>query len=170
MALGGFLFLNVHPYLLDYFSLCRGYGLSLAFVLGAAHFYMSFLLKRCRPENDGTRDLAISFVLAAFSVMANFTLLNFYLALLFWMAVLLTIQNVRKKGLSPSAAQDRPPLFKVKTSQTAKILFSVFGLGAVFFNIQMIFRDVRLSPTFSWASLSELIPPLVQYPGINSLP
>ena len=148
MALGGFLFLNVQPYLLDFFSLCRGYGLSLAFMLGAAHFYLSFLRKRCGPKENGTRDLAFSFALAAFSVMANFTLLNFYLALLIWTVVFLTIQNVRENGSSHLAAQDQLPLSRVKTSETAKILFSIFGLGAVFFNIQMIFLDVRLSPTF----------------------
>ena len=148
MAVGGFLFLNAHPYLLDYFSLCRGYGLSLAFVLGAAHFYISFLLKRCRHEENGMRDLAFALGMAALSVMANFTLLNFYLPLLAWTVVLLAIQNAREKRPIPPPAQDDFPFLKGKASKTTKIFFSLLGLGAVFFNIQMVFLDARVSPSF----------------------
>src|SRR6185436_12641938 len=34
IAFAGFLLLNLNPYVLDYFSLSRGYGLSLGFLMG----------------------------------------------------------------------------------------------------------------------------------------
>jgi len=70
-----------NPYLLDFFSLARGYGLSLGFMLGSLYY--------CLKAEDSTtpfkslmQHLFASMTLATLGLMANFNLLNFYLSLL----------------------------------------------------------------------------------------
>ncbi len=53
MAVGGFLLLNLNVYVLDFFSLCRGYGLSLDFLMASLFFYVSFLEKRLKNRSTG---------------------------------------------------------------------------------------------------------------------
>ena len=71
IAVAGFLLLNLNPYVLDYFALSRGYGLSLGLLAGALFFLLD-------------RRLSPSLALAGAAVMANFSLLNVYPAL--WLA------------------------------------------------------------------------------------
>lgn len=68
IALGAFLLLNLNPYVLDYFALSRGYGLSLGLTAGAIFFLLE-------------HRLGWSLAFACAGVMANFALLNLYLAL-----------------------------------------------------------------------------------------
>lgn len=68
-----FLLLNVHPYLLDFFSLARGYGLALAGCM-AAVFYLVNFLKTGRIPNAFYALLA-----ASLAVLANFNVLPFYI-------------------------------------------------------------------------------------------
>lgn len=69
-----FVILTCNPYLLDFFAICRGYGLSIAFMLMSIYYLINhFTSKR---QNS----LAL-FNLAAFlAFMSNFSLLNFYLS------------------------------------------------------------------------------------------
>jgi hypothetical protein len=70
-----FLILALNPYLLDFFSIARGYGISIAF-LTAAVFYLHQTL-----YDGGTKAntlLCISF--SVLSVLANFTLIYFFFA------------------------------------------------------------------------------------------
>ena len=80
IATTGMLLLNLNPYVLDFFSLSRGYGLSLGFLMGAV-FYLLRLLDelsaRPGPLRDASRVLA--FALAA--VLSNFALLNVWLSI-----------------------------------------------------------------------------------------
>ncbi len=63
------------PYLLDFFSLARGYGMANALSLGAMVSMLVYF-------QDGQKKyIAISFLFAAFAVYANFTWLNVYLGL-----------------------------------------------------------------------------------------
>jgi hypothetical protein len=68
IALGAFLLLHLNPYVLDYFALSRGYGLSLGLMAGAIFFLLE-------------HRLGWSLAFACVGVMANFALLNVYLAL-----------------------------------------------------------------------------------------
>jgi len=44
VAVAGLLLLNLNPYVLDFFALSRGYGLSLGFLMGALFFLFRFLI------------------------------------------------------------------------------------------------------------------------------
>src|SRR5262249_14095880 len=43
VATAGFLLLNLNPYVLDFFTLSRGYGLSLGFLMGSLFYLFKFL-------------------------------------------------------------------------------------------------------------------------------
>ena len=70
-----FLLLLLNPFILDFFSLARGYGLSLAMMMGSIYFLLKIF--------DNHKSLIDNYLFALFSiyaVIANFTLLIFYLA------------------------------------------------------------------------------------------
>lgn len=72
-----FILLVFNPFLLDFFSLARGYGLSFAFLLGAVYF----LLKYRRDIKLGYAFLSL--ILAGVSVLSSFTMIYFFVAVLF---------------------------------------------------------------------------------------
>lgn len=74
-SVGAFLLLNAHPYLLDFFSLARGYGLSFAGLSAALYFLYRF------TESRKTGFLAGSLLGGTCAALANFTLLNVFLPL-----------------------------------------------------------------------------------------
>ena len=80
IAIAAFLLLNVNPYLLDYFALSRGYGLSLGLLSGAIFFLLE-LVGDPEPGLPPNRHLPRALALATAAVMANFSLLNVYLAI-----------------------------------------------------------------------------------------
>lgn len=70
-----FLLLLLNPFILDFFSLARGYGLSLAMMVASIYFLLKIL--------DNHKSLIDNYLFTLFSiyaVIANFTLLIFYLA------------------------------------------------------------------------------------------
>lgn len=69
-----FLLLITNPFILDFFGLARGYGLSLAFVTTAVHFQLKYF----RQPRFRTAIMAV--VLAALAVLSNFTALYFFMA------------------------------------------------------------------------------------------
>jgi hypothetical protein len=88
VATAGLLLLSLNPYLLDFFALSRGYGLSLGLMMGALYF----LLREELPR---------TFVFATAAVLANFSMLNVYIAL-----ALLTLAQ-RGRGTATVAQQPR---------------------------------------------------------------
>ena len=76
LALGGFLATAANPLLLEYFSLARGYGLALGFVVPGLYF-----LARSVEEGRGAgRREVTAFVLLALGAVASFTTLVVFLA------------------------------------------------------------------------------------------
>jgi hypothetical protein len=75
LILPGFVLLNFNPYLLDYFSLARGYGLASGFMAASLLFMFKYL------KNQKIRDISFCFFFATLSIFANLSWLNFYLAL-----------------------------------------------------------------------------------------
>jgi hypothetical protein len=138
MAVGGFLLFNLNVYVLDFFSLCRGYGLSLDFLMASLFFYVSFLEKRSQNRSTGRREFSLAFLLAAFSVLANITMLNVYLSLAVLTLVLSTVWN-RAADKHPAMLFSSPKLGWQK-----KALLSLLGLAAVLFNCLMIPQDPGL--------------------------
>lgn len=74
-VLGGFILLNLNPFLFDFWALCRGYGLSIAFILAAVYHFFIYI------SYHKNHHLFISFLFAALSVYSNMATLNAYLAL-----------------------------------------------------------------------------------------
>lgn len=72
-AIAAFILINLHPYLLDFFSLARGYGLSLGCMMTSLYFLLDVL-----NEGVNLRKVALSFCFAALAVSASFVLLNFF--------------------------------------------------------------------------------------------
>ena len=70
-----FLLLLLNPFLLDFFSLARGYGLSLAFVLISLYFTLEFTKKYSVSSIFG------SLGFGALAVLSNFSTLNYWLSI-----------------------------------------------------------------------------------------
>lgn len=73
-----FLLLAANPYLLQYFSLARGYGLSIALMTAALWQGLRYI-----SEGQHLRTLLAAVLLAAGAVLANLTLLHFFLPFVF---------------------------------------------------------------------------------------
>lgn len=76
--LGAYLLLNLNPFMLDFFSLARGYGLSWGFLVLSLYFFKRFV------EGHGHKflNVLLCFIVAALSVLASFPTVDFYLAIL----------------------------------------------------------------------------------------
>lgn len=76
ISLAAFLVVNLNPYLLDFFSLSRGYGLSLGLMMVSVYYLYVFVV------DDGGKKAAVwSLLTAVLAVFANFVLLNYLLVL-----------------------------------------------------------------------------------------
>jgi hypothetical protein len=90
LAVFGFLIINLNPYMIDFFSLARGYGLSIGLMIASIYYLFVFI------EKDGSKkNSTIAMFFAAFAVLANFVLLN-YFVVLFGSIVLLNIYFLKK--------------------------------------------------------------------------
>jgi uncharacterized membrane protein len=74
-----FILLNINPFLLDYFSLSRGYGLSVACLSASLYFLVKDL--NFSEVNGTDRDRFSSILWGALAVLANLSTLHYYLAL-----------------------------------------------------------------------------------------
>ncbi len=72
-----FLLLLLNPFVLDFFGLARGYGLSLGFLMGSFYYFITYFSVKLPIK------LILSFIFGAVAVLCNFSLLNYFLVLLF---------------------------------------------------------------------------------------
>ncbi len=72
---------TLQPYLLDFFSVTRGYGLSITFETISLYYFFNTLITKSQ------KGLFYTAIFGALGVYANFTLLNFYLPLIFLLAI-----------------------------------------------------------------------------------
>ncbi|NUO03460.1 MAG: hypothetical protein HUU01_22840 [Saprospiraceae bacterium] len=85
-ALLGAILMVVNPFLLDFFSIARGYGLSLGFMAASLYFF----LRRDLSEHTGNSfllDFTVAMFFAFLVLLSNLSAINFYLALLAVFAV-----------------------------------------------------------------------------------
>ncbi len=76
LTITAFILINFNPYLLEFFSLARGYGMSMALLMGSLYYVYLYLLK------DEKRSFMLKgFAMAALAVTANYGLLNYFLVL-----------------------------------------------------------------------------------------
>jgi hypothetical protein len=69
-----FVLITINLYLFDFFSLARGYGLSIAFMLMSVYHLIQYVKGRM------SRDLVLFNLGALLATMSNFSLLNYYIA------------------------------------------------------------------------------------------
>jgi hypothetical protein len=70
-----FLLLNVNPYLLEFFSLARGYGLALGFMMCSICFCLHFF------ERRGRFDVFFSSLFGGLAVLSSFSFVSYYVAM-----------------------------------------------------------------------------------------
>ena len=143
IAVCGYLLLSLNPYVLDFFSLCRGYGLSLAFLMASLFFFFCFLDNAVKNKPDRHRLLNLSLAAAALAVLSNFSLLNVYVGLAVMAFVFFAVWN----------RQDRRPLLPLAAPShnrpgKKKFFLPVLVLLAVLFNLLVICQDLTLAQKF----------------------
>jgi hypothetical protein len=88
---GMVILVTMQPFLFDFFSVARGYGLSLGF-LSLSLYYLVLYVK-----NRRLNQMILSLVFAAIGVVANFTLLNYYIPLVLVSGIYLLIDGKKSK-------------------------------------------------------------------------
>jgi hypothetical protein len=102
VALAGFLLLTLNPYVLDFFSLGRGYGLALGFEMAALYFFLGFLDSTRGERGENERILEAALLTAWAAALANISFLNVLMSL--WVFVLLFFWIRRWLSRRPQAA------------------------------------------------------------------
>ena len=143
VAVCGYLLLSSNPYVLDFFSLCRGYGLSLGFLMASLFFFFSFLDDSVKCSPNRYRRLNFSLAAAGLAVLSNFSLLNVYLSLAVMALAFFAVWNRRDEpqALPPAVLNPRP-------RRNKKFFLLVLVLLAVLFNLLVICQDLTLAQKF----------------------
>ena len=137
IAAAGLLLLNLNPYVLDFFGLSRGYGLSLGFLMGAM-FFLFRLLDRVQARQDASHDASGTFAFALAGVMSNFALLNVWLVVVVLMLFAFVLQHV---ALAKTPVQDRA-VSAVSGSWRSRVVLAVMATA---FAALVFSQDSRLS-------------------------
>lgn len=85
----GLLLFVLNPYFFDFFSLARGYAMSTALMMASIFYFFEFV------KNGDNKNLILTLSIAVISVLANFTILNYYMPLLLFIAVASLISNYK---------------------------------------------------------------------------
>ncbi len=135
IAIGGFLLLNFNPYVLDFFALSRGYGLSLGLLMGTLSFFLRVVDPPTKPRQS--RDLTCALVFATAAVMANFALLNVYLSIVVIVTITLAmIGRAAADALADSARDDR---------RWSGVPYAAWFVAAAMFILLVFSQDAGLS-------------------------
>ena len=135
IVLCGYLLLSLNPFVLDYFSLCRGYGLSLGFLMASLFFFFSSLDKTIGNKPDADRHLQFSLTALCLGILANFSLLNVYLGLVVFAFGFFAVVNGKDKHGPSSAGPGQ------RQGKNKKFLWPILVLAAVVFNLLVISQD-----------------------------
>lgn len=117
-ALAAFLALTLNPFVLDFFSLARGYGISLALMMGAVYQLTVYI----KEDPAVKRGLKIQFFLL-FAILANLTMLHLFAAV----TLILLIDQFYKKENSSR-----------KTDLIKLLILPVLLLAVLFFYLQKL--------------------------------
>jgi hypothetical protein len=146
-AVGAFLVLNVNPYMIDFFSMARGYGLSLGLMMGSIYFFYLFHFNENRSRNA-----FISVLFASLAVFANFVLLNYFVVL----TGVLVVLSFYFASPGPADKRERIPaairMIAMPLLLAAIVFFIVIpiatglkGAGALFFGGEQNFWSDTIS-------------------------
>lgn len=89
----GFLFLNLNPYLLDFFSLARGYALSIAFMVMSVYYFIEFTKK------ESLKYIFTCLFTALLATLANFSMITFTVAVIFLFECFMIIKRYKPTQL-----------------------------------------------------------------------
>lgn len=76
LVISAFIIVNINPYLLDFFSLARGYGLSVGLMMVSIYYFY-----RLHTSDRKNINAFLSILFACFAALANFVLLNYCIVL-----------------------------------------------------------------------------------------
>jgi hypothetical protein len=125
LAVASFVLINFNPYLLDFFSLSRGYGMSIALMTGSVYFLYRFIHSRSAKHASGV------IIFATLATLANFVLLNF-MVVIFGMLFLLCLKEKRMKNFI--GAMILPlVIMVVSLSFIIPVIFHLKAAGALFY-------------------------------------
>ena len=82
LVIAAYLSLNLNPFLLEFFSLARGYGLSMGFMTAGLWMFLMHLEKQTDQQKKPIQFLYGAFICAALAVLSNFMMTYFYVGLL----------------------------------------------------------------------------------------
>lgn len=131
-AVASFLVINLNPYLLDFFSLSRGYGLSVGFIMTAIYYLQMFILKEYK-----TKHAVLVMVFASLACFANFVALNFLVAVygllvVMWFVKVRLKNNVQQVSVLKSAAMPTV-IFLLTLLIAVPITLKLKEAGALFY-------------------------------------
>ncbi len=89
----GFIILNCNPYLLDFFSLARGYALSIALMIVSLYAFILYL----KYNKYGA--LVLSLLIALLGILANFSLMSYTAALIIVYELVFIIQKEKIRSI-----------------------------------------------------------------------
>jgi hypothetical protein len=95
VAASGFVILNANPYILEFFSLCRGYGLSLGLLMPALYYFLRFMDETRGGSLLAGRSLSAALIFAGAGVVANLTLLIVFLGIVLLSFLTFAVNNAR---------------------------------------------------------------------------
>lgn len=109
----------LNPYLLDFFSLARGYGLGLGFM----SLSIFLVLEAYRKNSGSLKIYLISLLVGALSLHSNLTFLNYYLGLVGITTIIFAIEALPLKNLR----------IRVNIIKLVKNLIAILGCSFIFF-------------------------------------
>lgn len=92
LIIGGFIILNLNPFLLDFFSLARGYGLSIALMMASLYYSYKYI-----SEKTTYRSAFISLLFASIALISYFIMLNYILIVVLIFLIINLKRNEDKK-------------------------------------------------------------------------
>ena len=92
LVIASFLIISLNPYLLDFFSLSRGYGPSIGLMMTSIYYVYAFITNEFK-----TKYAVIAVSIGGLATAANFVMLN-YFTVSFGLVVMLTLINFIQQG------------------------------------------------------------------------
>lgn len=125
---------SLHPFLLDFFSMARGYSISFACMMAGLYYFIKYFTKGKKGA------LYISFAWSGLSVISCYVMLNFFLSMLCIYFFLSFFQQKERKNI-----------FRVFTSEK---LFWTGSILCALFVIAMVLKINPTTLTDAWGSKS----------------
>ncbi|MCX6294911.1 MAG: hypothetical protein NTX97_02405 [Bacteroidetes bacterium] len=92
LLIASFLIINLNPYLLDFFSLSRGYALSLGLMMASIYYLYLFIANEYK-----TKDALKAIALGGLAASANFVMLNYFVVSFGLMGILMLTDFMPKE-------------------------------------------------------------------------